>query len=247
VTGDGAYQGEMNDVALFERALLAAVPTQPDPVTGDWLVPRLAQIARTATIEADMRRMPLRAGARTRRGLVARVGIAVAVIPLAFAGLALAGVTVPGPARDAFDAVGIRLPNQPAETQTSEKAKSPSGQKVESPNSQGGGNAVSDAAKTQRAHPAGQGNSAAAHEHARQQRSKAQGEAKGHTKGKAVGLNEQTPTGKSGDTGPQAHSNAGGSAHSKSVQSRPPVNTAPFPPGNARGHSKQPNSGRSKK
>jgi hypothetical protein len=230
VTGDGAYQGEMNDVALFERALLAAVPTQPDPVTADRLVPRLAQIARTATIEADnrlrRRRMALRARARSRRGLVARLGIAVALIPLSFAGLALAGVTVPEPARDAFDSVGITLPNQPSEH--SEK----------SPSSQGGGNDVSDAAKTQGAHPAGQGNSAAAHEHALQQRSKAQGEANGHTIGKAIGLNELTPPGKSGDTGPAAHSNAGGSAESQSVQSAPRVNADPFPPGDARGHSK---------
>lgn len=226
VNGDSAYWDEMNEVALFESALRAAVPTQPDPMIAGRLVPRLARIARTATIEVESRprgggvaRADIRV--RSRRALVARVGIAMAAIPLAFAGLALAGVTVPGPARDAFDSVGVTLPNQPAEH--SEKVKSPS--------SQGGGNDVSDAAKTQGTHPAGQGNSAAAHEHARQQRSKAGGKAKGHTRGKAIGVNELTPSGKSGDTGPPAHSNAGGSVQSQSVQSAPRGNPNPFPRG----------------
>jgi hypothetical protein len=128
------------------------------------------------------------------------------------------------------------LPNQPSEQ--SEKMNSPSGQ--------GGGNDVSDAAKTQGAHPAGQGNSAAAHEHARQQRSKARGKAKGHTRGTAIGLNDLTPSGKSGDTGPPALSNAGGSPRSQSVHSTPRVDSTLFPRGQARGHSKQPNRGRSK-
>jgi hypothetical protein len=230
VNGDSAYWDGMNEVALFESALRAAVPTQPDPMIADRLVPRLARIARTATIEVETR---LRTGGvaragireRSRRALVARVGIAMAAIPLAFVGLALAGVTVPGPARDAFDSVGVTLPNQPAEHS----------ENVKSPGSQGGGNDVSDAAKTQGAHPAGEGNSAAAHVHALQQRSKARGEAKGHTRGKAIGLNELTPPGKSGETGAPAHSNAGSSARTQSLQPIPRVDSTPFPRGNARG------------
>src|SRR5215213_11475894 len=123
---DGAYRNEMNQVALFENALRAAVPAQPDPL------PRLAQFARTATIEAETRASrrgsALRTGraARSRRALVTRVAIAVGLIPLVLAGLAFAGVTVPGPARDAFDSVGITLPNQPSEHAQSDKATSPS-------------------------------------------------------------------------------------------------------------------------
>jgi hypothetical protein len=116
MSGNGAYGGEMNDVALFESALRAAVPTQPDPRIGGDLVPRLAGIARTVTLvaaeeppAASTTYVPRR---RSRRGLVARVGIAVAAIPLLFAGLAVAGVTVPEPARDAFEAAGVELPNQ---------------------------------------------------------------------------------------------------------------------------------------
>jgi hypothetical protein len=239
VNGDNAYEGEMNEVIPFERALRAAIPTQPDPEIARRLVPRLAEIARQATVEAETRVsrrwVALRAGARprSRRRLVARIGVAVAAVPLVFAGLAFAGVTLPGPARDAFDSIGISLPNQPSEH--SMRAKS-----------QAGGNDVSEAAKTRNAKQTGQGNSAAAHEHARQQRSKAQGNAKGHTQGKAVGLNELTPPGKSGDTGPPAQSNAGGSAQSQSALSAPRGNSNPFPPGSARGHSKQPNHGPSK-
>src|SRR5262249_52155574 len=120
MTGIGAYGSEMNDVVLFERALRVAVPTQPDPRVRDELVPRLAQVARTATIEAETRASRRGAAFRggrapARRTLVARVGIVVGLIPLVFAALAGAGVTVPGPARDAFDSVGITLPNQPAD------------------------------------------------------------------------------------------------------------------------------------
>jgi len=228
--GDGAYGDEMNQVALFENALRAAVPAQPDPLIGRDLLPRLAQVARTATIEAETRASrrgsALRTGraARSRRALVTRVAIAVGLIPLVLAGLAFAGVTVPGPARDAFDSVGITLPNQPSEHAQSDKATSPS---------QSGGSEVSDAAKT---NAKGQGgNSAAAHEHALKQREKAKGKAKGHDLGKAIGLNDLTPPGRSGDTGPPPHSNAGGSAQSDAAQLAPKLPSHPFPKGQAGG------------
>ncbi|HEX5893844.1 MAG TPA: hypothetical protein VFY33_03365, partial [Solirubrobacterales bacterium] len=48
--------------------------------------------------------------------MVARVGIAVALLPLLLAGLAVAGVTVPDPARSAFETIGVELPNQPDES-----------------------------------------------------------------------------------------------------------------------------------
>jgi hypothetical protein len=119
VTGNGAYEDEMNEVALFQSALRAAVPVEPDPRLGADLVPRLARIARESSLGAG------RVGGRTtarraRRGrpriaLVARVGIAAALLPLLIAGLAFAGVTLPDPARSAFDSVGVELPNQPAD------------------------------------------------------------------------------------------------------------------------------------
>jgi hypothetical protein len=119
VSPDVAYEEEMNDVAQFERALRAAVPTQPDLRLGAELVPRLAQIARAASIEAEQvrgRRTSPRGRRRPRLALVARVAIPVALVPLLFAGLAVAGVTVPEPARSAFETVGVELPNQPDES-----------------------------------------------------------------------------------------------------------------------------------
>src|SRR3954463_11406525 len=105
----------MNEIVLFENALRAAVPTRPDPRLGTALVPRVAEVARAATLDAEAHPARRRAAApRSRFALVARVGIAVALIPLVLTGLAFAGVTVPGPARSAFESVGITLPNQPA-------------------------------------------------------------------------------------------------------------------------------------
>jgi hypothetical protein len=222
VNGDGAYESEMNEVALFESALRVAVPTRPDPLIARDLVPRLARLARAATIEAESQASGWRAGVagrRSRLALVARVGIAVALIPLVLAGLAFAGVTVPAPARDAFDSLGIPLPNQPSEGHGGKPAVEPKG-------TQGGGNDVSDAAKSARQSEQ-QGNSAAAHDHALEQQLKAKGEAVGHERGKAIGLNEAIPPGRSGDTGAPAHSNAGGSAQSQSVRSTPQGQSRP--------------------
>ena len=235
MTGNGAYGSEMNEVALFESALRTAVPARPDPSIGRELVPRLAQLARAATIEAETqasRRGTAARAPRSRRALVARVAIAIALIPLVLAGLAFAGVTVPGPARDAFDTLGITLPNQSSDN--AHKAT------IKAPSSTGGGNDVSSAAHT-KAKGKG-GNSAAAHEHALKQREKAKGKAKGHSQGKAIGLNDATPPGRSGTNGAPAHSNAGGSAQAQSVRPAPKPHPTPFPQGQARGrgHSKQP-------
>jgi hypothetical protein len=117
MSGNGAYQEEMTrELSQFVDALRAAVPARPDLKIGESLVPRLAQTARAATIDAETRSVRSRTRpARSRRALVARVGIAVAMLPLLLAGLAFAGVTLPEPARSAFESVGIDLPNQPSD------------------------------------------------------------------------------------------------------------------------------------
>jgi hypothetical protein len=226
VSGNGAYEDEMNEVALFTTALRVAVPKQPDPRLGANLVPRLAEVARASTIEAEThstRRRP-----RSRLALVARVGIAVALIPLVFAGLAFAGVTVPGPARSAFDSVGITLPNQPS---SSSEATS-TGQGSGKPASATHTNTGTSEAQTK-------GNSAAAHRHALEQRKKARGKAIGHTRGKAIGLTGATPPGHTGQTGPPPHANAGGSsATHTTTHTTPEPQSTHTTPGNANGHSK---------
>ena len=215
MSGNGAYEGEMNEVVLFENALRAAVPTRPDPRLGTELVPRLAEIARAATIEAETRAPSRRTAPRSRFALVARVGIAVALIPLVLAGLAFAGVTVPGAARSAFESVGITLPNQPAKHAAATHGTT---------HREGG---VSGSASTTTETP-NKGNSAAAHQHAREQHAKAHGKALGHEKGKAIGLNGSTPPGqaKAKETGPPSHSNAGGNSATHTTTHTTPQQTS---------------------
>ena len=239
MSDNGAFPDEMNELALFTDALRAAVPAQPGRDLTAAIVPRLAATARSSTIEAEARtsRRPhrLRSGRpRSRRALVARVAIAVALVPLLLVGLAFGGVTVPGPARDVFRSVGITLPNQPSNHR---RAPAATGKGAENTTGSQGGNEVSNAAQ---AKPKGRGgNSAAAHDHARKQHEKARGKAKGHERGKAVGLNGSTPPGHSGQTGPPAHSNAGGSSGGNG-SAKAPSQAPHVPQGNANGQAKVP-------
>jgi hypothetical protein len=234
--GNGAYPDEMKEAIVFMDALRAAVPAEPDPRVGAALVPRLAATARDSTLEAETRvttrisRAPA-APARPRRSrpaLLARVGIAVALLVLALAGLAVAGVRVPAPVRSAFDSVGIELPNQPSGESDQGAGAPGSGRSTQGGNAQG-------------AAPANDGgNSAAAHERARAQREKARGKALGHDRGKAVGLNDATPPGQSKTPPGQSKTPAGqskapsGQAKSPPGQSKTPPGQSEAPPGQSK-------------
>jgi cell division protein FtsN len=235
VIGDGAYDGEMTDVALFMNALRVAVPTEPDPRLGADLVPRLAAAARPSTIEAETQVMRRRSAKRTRasrrrrsRLTLARVAIAIVLIPLVLAGLAVAGVTVPSPARSALDSVGVTLPNQPSQ-ETDEGAAEQSSQPATKGTSEPGKSGTQS-----------KGNWHAAHQHALAQHAKVEAKAEsraiGQERGKAIGLNELTPPGLSGETGPPAHSHARGSSSSHT----PPPHPTGVPSGKATGHSNKP-------
>ena len=235
VNGESAYPDEMQEALVFMNAVRAALPTQPEPRLGASLVPRLAATARASTLEAETRdvRRGTAGAPRSRFALVARVAVAVALIPLVLAGLAVAGVTVPSPARSAFDAVGITLPNQPAK-----KSRQSAGQSSQ-PADQDGAAAGADDTTGSSTAPS-QGNSNAAHEHARAQHDKAKGKALGHERGKAVGLNEAVPPGHSGLTGPPAHSNAGGNGRGNGQGASKTPKAPHAPRGVANGHSKTP-------
>jgi hypothetical protein len=208
------------------------VPSRPDPSIGTALVPRLAEIARTATLEAEThtaRRNTTKP--RSRFALVARIGIAVALIPLVLAGLAFAGVTVPSPARSAFESVGITLPNQPSSTH--EKGTS-----SENGSGKAKGNDVSNSDKPT---AGSKGRSEAAHKHALKQHDKAQGKALGHEQGKAIGLNGSTPPGQAKPKpSPPSQSNAGGNSATHTTTHTVPQHTTPTTAsgGNGKGHSK---------
>lgn len=124
MNGNSAYRDEMNEIVLFEKALQAAVPSRPDPRLRTELVPRLALAARSSTLEAEGR-VARRGAPRSRggsgawrRARMAKVAVIVAALPLLFAGLAFAGVTMPSPVRSAFNSVGVHLPNQPSTERT---------------------------------------------------------------------------------------------------------------------------------
>ena len=226
MSGNGAYEGEMNDVAMFESALRAAVPTQPDPRIGADLVPRLAQMARTGTFAgggappaASTTYLPRR---RPRRRLVARVGIAVAAIPLLFAGLAAAGVTVPEPARDAFEAVGVDLPNQPAGDAETGGTKDGAPGTSESPGAPAAGELPSEASPKAKAKAKGQDGD----KPGRRVRRHGEGPVPGPAsppEGRALGYENQGPANSSSAAGSAeggGSANAGGSRSNRGGSAR---------------------------
>jgi hypothetical protein len=239
VNGDGAYPDEMNEEALdFMDAVRAAVPTRPDPRLGAALVPRLAATARASTLEAETRSMRRGTAAtalpprrsRSRRALVARVAIAVALVPLLFAGLAVAGVTVPSPARSAFEAVGIDLPNQP-----SSHSHAPAGGgdgAAGTKGSEGGGEATN----PDQAKPNGAGGNPPAHDHGNKQHRRARGQAKklppGH--GEAPPGQTKTPPGQTKTPPGQAKKAPAGQTKTQPGQTKTPRGQTKTPPGQAK-------------
>jgi hypothetical protein len=108
---------DLDRVVAFVGALPAALAVRPDPGLEAMVVPRAAETARAASLEAahaaTVSMRTRRRGSPWRRR-VAVVATAIALVPASMAGLALAGVTLPEPARDAFERLGIDLPNQSA-------------------------------------------------------------------------------------------------------------------------------------
>lgn len=116
------------ELATFAEAVRATVPEAPGPGLEAAVVSRLAQEASAAAaVHGDQptEQLPGLSRAfgtwRPRLALAAQVAAVVALVPLVTAGLAVAGVTLPEPARDAFDRVGIELPNQPGEQSSSDR------------------------------------------------------------------------------------------------------------------------------
>jgi hypothetical protein len=137
--------GELSEVAAVVQALRESLPQRPrqDPA----LVSKLARTARDSASAQDgtakLPRAPRRRSVRPRLALAAKALVAIAALPLIAAGLAFADVTLPAPARDAIESVGIDLPNQPADEDASLPADNGSDQLVPPP--------ASDSAKDHRA------------------------------------------------------------------------------------------------
>jgi hypothetical protein len=122
MSGHDAFEEEMNhDVTRFLEAMRTELPRQLDPRLEADLIGRLAAEARAAhgaAAAAPTQALP-RASRRKRFVLPARIALAAGLGMLAMAGLAVAGVNLPGAVDSAFEAAGVNLPNQDADEATS--------------------------------------------------------------------------------------------------------------------------------
>jgi hypothetical protein len=126
IAGRAPERGELAEVASFVRVLRASVADRPIPTPPAGFIATLAETARvSAATQAAPVSTPARPTTRprSRLALVARVAVAVATVPFLFAGLAFAGVSLPGPADDAFESIGVELPNQQPDDDTEGTAK----------------------------------------------------------------------------------------------------------------------------
>ncbi len=136
MNGNGAFPEEMDfshpEIASFARSLQATLVREADPVASEDMVRRLAQEARASAVTASERaqRRPT-PSARASRGWsrrrLALVALAVAMLPLLTAGLAVAGVRLPALAENAFETVGVELPNQGSSASSDDPADADQG------------------------------------------------------------------------------------------------------------------------
>lgn len=108
-----AFEDEpMNaETRQFLEAAARELREPPAPGLEAGLVPRLAAIAATSAPEPG--KAP--AAHRPLRRLPLRVGVAAAAVLASTAGLAVAGIKLPGPIDRGFEKIGIELPNQAAD------------------------------------------------------------------------------------------------------------------------------------
>ena len=200
MSGNGAFEDEMDflgrmrqpddELAAFAQAVRSTLVEPPDPATAALLVPRLAAAARAAAPTRPVVRPAVTVRPHRRWATVARVAVAVASIPILFAGLAFAGVRLPGPADSAFETVGVELPNQAADHESSGGSASDDSGGSE-PGAKGEGDAAEQREhgkeKSNKARDRGRGNGAQGNGRALGKRGLAPGNANGHAKSKGSG------------------------------------------------------------
>jgi hypothetical protein len=201
MSGLDAIQGEMGYLGLtgederelktFALAVQASLVAVPDQAIARNLIPELATAAAVGHRD-NVVAAPARAPRRRRFRMVARIAGAMALLPALFAGLAVAGVAVPQVAQDAFEAVGVDLPNQDSDTATGTGTEGEPGE-----NGKGAGQDKSNPARE-----LGRGNGAQGRGRALGKRGVAPGHDKsksnnagGNGKGKAIGKTDAIPPG----------------------------------------------------
>jgi hypothetical protein len=245
LSASGAYRGEMgsvtqfdkdNEVAGFLDDVRATYMSDPEEAVASR---HLAAIAHEAQLVL-VRRTPTRSWRRTmiRNRLirpVAALGAAMLPAILGTAGLAVAGVNLPAPATEAFENVGISLPNQ-AGGESGEHARSDDVRSVieQWPTSERGcafGHAVAGAAgaslPAQAQDACGNEDAAAAHRkngNAAKSDSSSHSEFGRETAERAKGLGDATPEQRrdfGGDTSDQATQLGGAPDQTPAVEGRP--------------------------
>jgi hypothetical protein len=191
-------------LATFALAVRAALPAIPDPALTRNVVPELAAAAATGERAAARSAPAVRVAPIPRRrprfAIAARIAFAVALLPALFAGMAVAGVSLPQAAQDAFEAVGVELPNQDDSSSTG--GDDPAGGRTIGP---APGESTGNGAGLDKSNPArlrGRGNGEQGRGRALGKRGippghdKSQGNnAGGNGKGKAIGKSDGTPPG----------------------------------------------------
>ena len=236
MSGNGAFEDEMEllrrtrhpdeELTAFAEAVRSTLVDPPNPASAALLVPRLAETARAS---APTPSVAVKSRPRRRRAIASRVAVVVASIPLLFAGLAFAGVRLPGPADSAFESVGVELPNQAADRESS-AGSTPGGSEAGEPGRRGLDNAAEKRGhgkeKSNKARERGRGHGAQGNGRALGKRGLAPGNAYGHSK----------PKGGGGGTG----QGSGTQKSTSSVQAKKGSVTGNtgHPRGKAKGHSK---------
>jgi hypothetical protein len=250
VSGNGALEDEMDllrrgshpddELAAFAQAVRSTLVERADAATATLLVPRLAEAARASVPTRPVAPTVARSRPRPRWGLRAKVAVAVASVPLMFAGLAVAGVNLPRPADSVFETVGIELPNQAAEDEPSAGSASDDSGSGE-PGAKGPENAAE-----KRGH--GKDKSSKARGLGKEKTNKARDRGRGaQGNGRALGKNGQAPGNANGHSTPKGSSgvssNKGGNSPGNS-QGQGQANKQPSPgssgssKGNGKGNSK---------
>ena len=226
MSGNGAFEDEMDflrrtqqpddELAAFAQAVRSTLVEPADPATAALLVPRLAETARESAPTRPVAPAALTVRSRRRWATVVRVAVAVAAIPILFAGIAFAGVRLPGPADSVFETVGVELPNQAADHESSESSAS----------SESSDDSVSDQSGGSEPGVKGEGSAAEQRGHGKEKSNKARDRGRGQGaqgKGRALGKRGLAP----GDANGHAKSKGsagggGGSDGSGGTESTPP-------------------------
>ena len=219
MSGYGAFDGEMSTEAnIFFEAVRAEYALPLDPRLEADLVRRTAAEARTVAPTREASVTP-----RRRLAMPARIAFVTGALLVGTAGLAVAGVGLPGPVDSIFEKVGIDLPNQASDDNAVEPAAPAAAPADKAGNASGG---------------------------ADNGKHKAKGHSKSHGKGKAEGHAKQpgVPNGNAyGQSGGAPGNSDSAPGHTKSSSVPPHANgaanthskpTTPPASSQGKGHSK---------